>query len=238
MEPLLFCFGENISKARISKNGGNATASLAFDNGKLATLIFKNLSYGWETFIETKEGLIKLESRVEERDPPRHYVDMGIGRYITKEEALEILEKAEQDGLVLQPENSQCPEAICCCCGDCCVLLKPLKSHPRPVDICVTNYYIEYDDGLCNGCGECIDKCQMDARVMADGIAELNPDRCVGCGSCVVSCPSDANRLVKKQDETVLPRDKNDFSMQTLSNRTGKWNTLKVRAKMLLGMKV
>lgn len=171
-------------------------------------------------------------------DHARHYVDMGIGRYITKEEALDILEKAQNAGLILQPENSQRPEAICCCCGDCCVLLKPLKNHPRPVDLYVTNYYVEFNAELCNGCSECIDKCQMDARVMVDGIAELNPDRCIGCGNCVVICPSDANRLIKKDDEVILPKDKKDFDMQTLSNRTGRWNTLKVRAKMLLGMKV
>ena len=171
-------------------------------------------------------------------DHARHYVDMGIGRYINKEEALDILEKAQKAGLILQPENSQRPEAICCCCGDCCVLLKPLKNHPRPVELYVTNYYVEFDTGLCNGCGECIDKCQTDARIMTDGIAELNPDRCIGCGNCVVICPSDANRLIKKEDETVLPKDKKDFDMQALSNRVGKWNTFKIRAKMLLGMKV
>jgi len=171
-------------------------------------------------------------------DHARHYVDMGIGRYITKEEALEILGKAQNAGLIIQPENSQRPEAICCCCGDCCVLLKPLKNHPRPVELYVTNYYVEFTAELCNGCGECIEKCQMDARIMVDGIAELNPDRCIGCGNCVVICPSDANRLIKKEDEAILPKDKKDFDMQTLSNRTGKWNTLKVRAKMLLGMKV
>ena len=46
-------------------------------------------------------------------DHARHYVDMGIGRYITQEEALGILEKAQNAGLVIQPENSQRPEAIC-----------------------------------------------------------------------------------------------------------------------------
>ena len=171
-------------------------------------------------------------------DHAKHYVDMGIGRYITKEEALDILDKVQDAGLIIQPENSLRPEAICCCCGDCCVLLKPLKNHPRPVDLYVTNYYVEFNPELCNGCGECIDKCQMYARVMVDGVAQLNPDRCIGCGVCVVVCSSEANKLIKKEDEAILPKDKKDFDMQTLSNRTGKWNTLRVRAKMLLGMKV
>ena len=41
-----------------------------------ATLIFKNLAYGWETFVETKEGLIELKSRMEESDPAINYVAM------------------------------------------------------------------------------------------------------------------------------------------------------------------
>jgi predicted dehydrogenase len=76
VEPVLFLFGENINMVRVSRNGKNASASLAYDDGKLATLIFKNISHGWETYIETKEGVIELKSRVEERDPARNYVDM------------------------------------------------------------------------------------------------------------------------------------------------------------------
>jgi predicted dehydrogenase len=76
IEPMLFLFGENVSRVWVSKNGKNASASLAYDDGKLATLIFNNLYSGRETFIDTKEGLIKLDSTVEERDPSRNYVDM------------------------------------------------------------------------------------------------------------------------------------------------------------------
>ena len=69
-------FGENVSRVLVSKNGKNATASLAYDDGRLATLIFNNLYSGRETFIDTKEGLFKLDSSVAERDPSRNYVDM------------------------------------------------------------------------------------------------------------------------------------------------------------------
>jgi len=76
IEPLLFLFGENINRVLVSKNGKNATASLAYDDGRLATLIFNNKYSGWETFLDTKNGLIKLDSDVEEKDPARSYVDM------------------------------------------------------------------------------------------------------------------------------------------------------------------
>jgi electron transport complex protein RnfB len=144
-------------------------------------------------------------------DHARRYVDMGVGRYITREEVFDILKKAQKDGLVIQPENSQKPEAICVCCGDCCVFLKPMKSHPRPRDFFITNYYAVVNPELCNGCEICIGKCQMDARSMVDGIAIVNIDRCIGCGNCVALCPSNANSLDKVTPETVPPKDKNAY---------------------------
>jgi len=76
VQPLMYIFGEDIEKVRITRNGKNAGASLAYKNGMLATLVFSNLHYGWETFVETKEGIVELKSRVEETDPPRNYRDM------------------------------------------------------------------------------------------------------------------------------------------------------------------
>ena len=76
VQTLMFIFGDDIVKARITKNGKNASASLAYRNGMLATIIFKSLHYGWETFIETKEGIIELKSRVEETDPSKYHKDI------------------------------------------------------------------------------------------------------------------------------------------------------------------
>lgn len=150
-------------------------------------------------------------------DHARRYVDMGIGRFITKEEVYDILDQAQEDGLVVQPENSQKPEAICICCGDCCVFLKSIKAHPRPAELFLTNYYAEVNPELCNGCEICVGKCQMDARAMVDGIALVNLDRCIGCGNCVVLCSSNANILKKKEQEFVPWDDKEAYYMTLLS---------------------
>jgi electron transport complex protein RnfB len=171
-------------------------------------------------------------------DHAKRHVEMGIGRYISKEEAFGILDKAQQAGLVLQPENSLRPEAICVCCGDCCVFLKMLKNHPRPVELYLTNFYAEVDRSLCTGCEECVSKCQLDARVMTDGIAEVNLDRCIGCGNCVVLCPAGANKMHKKEPERVPLKDKTAYNLNNLARKVGGWNMLKIRTKMLLGLKV
>lgn len=76
LQPLMVMFGEDIQRVKITRNGKKGSASLVFKSGLYATLIFKNQSYGWETFIETKKGLTELKSRVPESEPGKMYVDM------------------------------------------------------------------------------------------------------------------------------------------------------------------
>lgn len=76
VQPLMFIFGDDVEKVKVTRNGGKGSASLLFKNGLFATLIFKNLSYGWDTFLETKEGVKPLRSLVDEPDPGKNYVDM------------------------------------------------------------------------------------------------------------------------------------------------------------------
>jgi Na+-translocating ferredoxin:NAD+ oxidoreductase subunit B len=171
-------------------------------------------------------------------DHAKRHVDMGIGRYISKGEALDILGKAQEAGLVIQPENSLRPEAICCCCGDCCVLLKMLLKHPRPVELYITNYVVEVDPTLCTGCNICVEKCQLNARVIVDGVAQVNLDRCIGCGNCVVLCPTGANKMRHKEPEMVPPKDKATVNMRNLARKVGWRKMFNIRLKMMLGLKV
>lgn len=76
LQPLMVMFGEDIQRVKITRDGKKGSASLVFKNGLYATLIFKNVSYGWETFVETKKGLVELKSRIPAADPEKIYVDM------------------------------------------------------------------------------------------------------------------------------------------------------------------
>jgi predicted dehydrogenase len=75
VQPLMYMFGEDIQKVRVTREGPNGTANLVYKNGLFATLIFKDTG-GWETFTETDEGLMELKSRVEESDPALCYTNM------------------------------------------------------------------------------------------------------------------------------------------------------------------
>ncbi|MFX1511179.1 MAG: DUF362 domain-containing protein [Promethearchaeota archaeon] len=135
-----------------------------------------------------------------------YFIEHGLGREITHEEALKLLDFAEKKGLVLSPGNAQKTFAMCLCCGDCCEFLINLKKYPKPSSLVDSNYFALVDSDLCAGCETCLDRCQMDAISIVDDIAKINLDRCVGCGLCVTTCPEDALSLKQKvEDEFVIP---------------------------------
>ena len=127
-----------------------------------------------------------------------YYVENGMGRYITIEEAKAIVQKNEEAGLVMQPFNSQKIGGMCSCCGDCCGVLRSLKMHPSPAQMVQSNYFARVDEAECTGCETCVDRCQIDAIDVIDGISSIDLNRCIGCGLCVTTCPVDAIALIQK----------------------------------------
>jgi H+/Na+-translocating ferredoxin:NAD+ oxidoreductase subunit B len=152
----------------------------------------------------------------------QYYVDKGMARFITQEEALQILDKCDEAGLVPQPFVSQDAGGMCNCCGDCCGILRSIKLHPKPAERVLANYYAEVDSDSCSACETCIDRCQMEAiKIGADGVAEVDRDRCIGCGLCVTTCPSEAMSLQAKpeSERKVPPTTGKDYFMQLASAR-------------------
>jgi Na+-translocating ferredoxin:NAD+ oxidoreductase subunit B len=171
-------------------------------------------------------------------DHARQYVEMGIGRPITKPEVFTILDKAEAAGFILQPENSKSPQNICCCCGDCCGPLSAAKKSPRPAEMYASNYYVAVDPALCTGCRKCIERCQMDARIFADGKAKVDLDRCIGCGNCVTTCTSGAS-AIRQKETTFIPFETKDATFEEImARKLGRWGMFHLRLKAFLGMKV
>ncbi len=138
-----------------------------------------------------------------------YIVTAGRGRYITQEEALEIVRKGEDAGLVLQPGNDRNSGFMCMCCGCCCGVLRSLKMNTSPARMTSSPFYAVLDRDACGGCGTCLDRCQMDALSLPDGVAELNLERCIGCGLCVTTCPNDALSLARKPEsqQRSVPKD-------------------------------
>ena len=150
-----------------------------------------------------------------------YYVENGLGRYITKDEAKQIVIKNEKDGLVMQPFNSKKVGGMCSCCGDCCGMLRALKKQPSPAEAVQSNYYAKVDEELCTGCETCVERCQMEAVEVVDGISTVLLNRCIGCGLCVTTCPTEAIQLVKKDDASLYepPRSGVETYMRIMQER-------------------
>lgn len=170
-------------------------------------------------------------------DAARYSIGRGFSRQITNEEALNILNRAEEAGFILQPQNAREPQFVCCCCVDCCHALKMWKMHPRPADLYISNYYATIDPSKCKGCKKCIDRCGMEAISLKDKIAVVNPDRCIGCGVCFAACPNDAHRLQMKEKIYVPPKHQDAMYQKIMVERYGLLSTMKTVVRVLTGRK-
>ena len=133
----------------------------------------------------------------------------GQGRAISMEETLAILQRAEEVGLVLQPNNAKDPLFICTCCGCCCGVLRNLKAYPEPASVVASPFWASLNTDTCKGCGLCTKRCQMEALHLDNKKSVLDVNRCIGCGLCVSTCPTHSLSLVRKPKakQPYVPKD-------------------------------
>lgn len=94
-----------------------------------------------------------------------NYAEIGAHRLIDKEEAYEILRRAERNGLVHELNVSagfDDTTAICNCCGCSCFALR-IASYFKAPDAIRTNYLAKVDKDKCAACGRCVENCQVNA---------------------------------------------------------------------------
>lgn len=146
-----------------------------------------------------------------------------MGREISTQEALTILDKCNEAALVTQPANVIDPRGMCNCCGDCCPLLRTIKEFPRPAEMVSSNYYAAVTPDECTACETCMDRCQMDAIFIGtENVAEVNRDRCIGCGLCVTTCDANAIHMeLKPEDQRHVPREKGQELLMDMARERG-----------------
>jgi Pyruvate/2-oxoacid:ferredoxin oxidoreductase delta subunit len=132
-------------------------------------------------------------------------IERGSGKEISKEEAIEKLKFAEEEGLVHTVGNTRgLGHIICNCCEDCCI------NWPGPrtsaVNYCAPSRFAAVvDEDDCTGCETCLDRCYFEAIEMDDGIAKVVEENCMGCGLCAVTCPTDAVSMKEVRNEAFVP---------------------------------
>jgi len=137
-------------------------------------------------------------------DLARFVIERGFAREITKKEALDIIEKSEELGLVHFVDNAEGNvQHNCNCCGCSCWNVGPIKRRKVPRDLIMATYFIRStDEEACIGCGECVEVCPVDAVELVDDAPVVDEEWCIGCGVCSVRCPSEAITMKMRPDKT------------------------------------
>ena len=126
-----------------------------------------------------------------------YYIRTGRAREINREEAFEVIRKAEQNGLMHSIPNidNGKTHAICNCCACGCYSMRNAIMFKSP-DMVRSNY-----------------------------VSKIDPDKCVACGQCVENCPPNALKLGQKlcgsaAQSTVQVKTAHDHVL-----RKNDWNT-------------
>lgn len=141
---------------------------------------------------------------------------------ITKEEAIKLLQEAEDAALVHSVSNVvDGVNYICNCCGCCCGVLRGITEWGIENSMARANYEAIVMEEKCIGCGLCADRCQVLALELIDGVISVNRDKCLGCGLCITACPSDALKLMPRPaaEQVAPPETFGDWEKQRLQNR-------------------
>ncbi len=106
-----------------------------------------------------------------------YYIRTGRARQITREEAMDILMRAEENGLMHQMPNIEGlgeSAAICNCCSCSCFAMRVATLFRAP-DAIRSNYISVVDKEKCVACGQCVENCPTNALRLGQKLCAKNP---------------------------------------------------------------
>ena len=125
-------------------------------------------------------------------------------RALTREEALGVLNRAAEAGLVHTVGNQQRGVYyVCNCCSCSCAILRGVAEYGIMSATAPSSYQAAIDEGACVGCELCVELCQFGALSLEGAVCVVDERRCFGCGQCILACEDDAIRLVPRTAGTA-----------------------------------
>lgn len=122
-------------------------------------------------------GHLKEEMCIQLDHAAEYYIKTGRGREISRDEAFDIIKKAEENGLMHSIPNLDTPghtHAICNCCGCGCYSMR-LANEYLNNDIVRSNYKSVVDESKCVACGECVEVCPTNALRLGQKLCSQTP---------------------------------------------------------------
>jgi len=149
-----------------------------------------------------------IETCIQVNRAADYAIARGTGREIDAGEAIEILKRAEHEGLIHVTMNRyEVDHFICNCCPCCCQTMPILiKGGIKVVD--PSRFKAEIDQELCTGCGTCHDRCYFGAIIWqepSEGKSMVMDEKCMGCGLCQITCPEEAIKFVEVRSRDFIP---------------------------------
>ena len=146
------------------------------------------------------------------------------GRIISKDEAFNVIAKAEEEGLIHNVfyNTKDGHGAVCNCCSCCCGVIRAAKEYGAAHTLAKSNFIAVIDPDECTACGVCADeRCQMGAISEGENTYQVENELCIGCGVCTITCPTDAISLIErpKSEQELPPDDFVDWSIKRAANR-------------------
>lgn len=124
-------------------------------------------------------GHLKEDMCIQMGHAAEYYIRTGRGRKITRDEAFEVIRKAEENGLMHSMPNfdgSGETHAICNCCGCGCFALRLAGMWQNP-DMVRSNYVVKIDAEQCVACGECVEVCPTNALKLGQKLCDASPTK-------------------------------------------------------------
>jgi NAD-dependent dihydropyrimidine dehydrogenase PreA subunit len=169
--------------------------------------------------------ICRKNTRAEEENDLNQYSCMGLGtgmfkwerwperyrggvKFLSPKQAGEWLDYWDERGMVhmLMQEGGDFIGGLCNCDYPDCGPIRQRIDYGMDFALTKGEYICEVDYDKCNGCGQCLGRCQFNALKYESTIDKPNidPMECYGCALCETACTLNAIDLIPRKSYPVL----------------------------------